>query len=137
MNLPSKIGNFRMWNEGDGPAPYVFSDMPAGSRCAWTCVWNTRAGLVLPNAWGAIDRMTPEEVKAELEDIATWSHWSKADLAQQAQLLLTRMNRPELAAERVSFLTEARSRYPEYVCVYCPPDEVANNILRKGWEMAH
>jgi hypothetical protein len=69
-----KLGNFPKWNPGDGPAPYVFADRPAGHRCAWACNWIAATPgvplTVTPADWGLADpgRMTEAQLVAELED---------------------------------------------------------------------
>src|SRR5262245_59062878 len=72
----SKLGGFQEWHEGDGPAPYVFANKPAGHRAAWSCLWVChKVGqhaplLVTPSDRGLADpvRMTPEQIAAELQD---------------------------------------------------------------------
>jgi hypothetical protein len=65
------------WNEGDGPAPYVYARAPKGNRCAWSCVWlvkhptNERAVLRLgPMSWSnsSPDLMTDAQLLAEIGD---------------------------------------------------------------------
>jgi hypothetical protein len=76
MHPPSSL-ILPAWHEGDGPAPYVWSRLPKGSRCAWSCIWivaspeNENAVLRIgPNSWGgsAPDQMTDAQLLAEIGD---------------------------------------------------------------------
>jgi hypothetical protein len=75
INPPAKLGDFVTWQDGDGPAPFVFDRMPAGHRCAWSCHWmaagpNGKPVIVTPMDWGLpLGGMTPAQIEAELQDL--------------------------------------------------------------------
>jgi len=129
ITKPFKILTFRVWHEGMGPVSFCYSDMPAGNRCGWTCLWSTSQGIVTPNQWCLPRNMNEAELLAELEDVAARDGWSQTADAEKAKKLLERFEYYAVT----DFILDARQRYREYVCPYCQPHEVKAMILRHGW----
>jgi len=141
------------WKPKDGPAPYVYSDKPAGSRCLWTTRWlvkfepdgqhflaygNSKTShIVSINEWERagwqIDQMSDEEIRCELTDLAA----RPVELATRAIQLL--LNNPTDVShwrwESEELLRQARPGYPEGVAPWHEPDVLfSTRTTRKGWE---
>lgn len=141
------------WNKKDGEVEWCFKDKPAGSRCLWTVRWlvayemdpNSRtpqksAHCVEDREWTAagwqVTDMTDDELRCELEDIATRS----GDFNYKAaQLLLEPRYKLEgdyghwrFRVEELIF--QARPGYPEVIASWAEPDRLHSRVMRPGWD---
>lgn len=143
---PPAILKAPAWDKNQGPAPFVYSAMPAGHRALWTCNWTVsalpdsrytsrQAYLVKQQDWGpclTVTNMSREAIRAELEDIAARSgFWNW----QAMQLLLNTDNDEGHYLYMVEdLISKAREGYPEFVATWNQPAELHQRTLRPGWE---
>ena len=123
MHIPAGLKDFK---ESAGVLPFVFDDMPAGSRAAWSCKWVTRQGIIQSGEWGAVESMQRAEVLAELQDLSAREH-------PQADEMLRRTLAGEDFGGVLKWLRQSREFYPEYIYPPDPPERAYLVVFRPGW----
>jgi hypothetical protein len=151
LTPPDKLGNFPIWTPGkDGNVPWVFADRPAGHRCAWSCLWNTRnpdnesrAVVIGPQDWGAtFGNMSGEQIAAELADNFVHDLLSRmpfGGIGQEVQftnslaLTVEVLSIASPMVEQMLMTYRQSYQYRSYISPYDPPRNVIKNNRRPGW----
>lgn len=143
LRIPEKLGAFPEWHEGDGPTPYVWDKkMPPGARCAWSCYWACRQGMVKPDDWMPAEAMDEAQTIAELEDVAEWVNINHhritggavyKQMSEKAAMWLELINTGKSDYhEAHEFLRVSRQSYPEYINPFNPPIKIFQDLQRTG-----
>lgn len=129
------------WEEGDGPAQYVYSNRPLGARCAWSCNWTLPEGRLSADDMQPLETATPAQLLAELADLV---HGGRAtNRARDAFARLQDKPNGRFENDQVRLvLAEARPSYSDFVAAWLPFTgrtggvRVVRRRLRPGWEGA-
>lgn len=126
---PRLAGAGLQWTADDGPAPGVWANRPEGFRCVYALRWTTPRGVLTPDDLLPLDQASPEQLRAELADVAARPNWRAPGDAGRAAELLSAFTGTYTGAV-IAFLRLARTNAPEAWAPWNPPEK---QRMRPTW----
>jgi hypothetical protein len=70
QKIRDELAEVTGWQPGMGDCELHFKDKPLGGQCLWACKWYTGSrGVISPDSYYPIDRMTAVELMSEARDL--------------------------------------------------------------------
>ena len=122
------------WRPLDGPDEWIYIDKPLGSRCLWTCRWQTQVDTFGPNKILPVDKLTKVQVWHELRDcLALFRHRGQTqeyttipnnkDYEKALNVYLAAESAEGINLENTrKTLSEIRERYPIWTSNWSRPE---------------